>query len=100
GRMLRRLLGEKITLRCALPPDLPNVYADATSIEQVIMNITLNARDAMPDGGTINVTTAASTLTEADIAGRPEARTGRFICLTIADSGTGIDPATLGRIFE
>jgi two-component system, cell cycle sensor histidine kinase and response regulator CckA len=100
GRMLRRLLSEKITLRCELPPQLPHVFADATSIEQVVMNITLNARDAMPDGGTIHVSTAAVTLSDAEIAGRPDARTGKFVCLTISDTGTGIDQATLGRIFE
>jgi PAS domain S-box-containing protein len=100
GKMLRRLLGEKTLLQTALTPGLPHVLADTTSLEQVLMNLTLNARDAMPDGGAITIATEHVQLTEEAIAGRGEARPGDFIRLSVIDGGTGMDEATRSRIFE
>ncbi len=99
SKMLHRLLGEKTKLTTQLPGGLPNVFADTTSIEQVVMNLTLNARDAMPDGGTITLTTTQRTLT-AEAATHPDAREGDFLCLSITDTGTGMDEITRSRIFE
>ena len=99
SKMLHRLLGEKTKLTTQLPGGLPNVFADTTSIEQVVMNLTLNARDAMPDGGTITLTTTQRTLT-AEAATHPDAREGDFLCLSITDTGTGMDEITRSLIFE
>jgi PAS domain S-box-containing protein len=100
GKMLRRLLGEKTQLHTTLAPGLHHVLADTTSLEQVLMNLTLNARDAMPEGGAITICTEHARLTEACVAGRTEARPGEFIRLSVIDTGTGMDEATRTRIFE
>jgi PAS domain S-box-containing protein len=98
--MLRRLIGEQVELFCELGEDLPPIWADQTGLEQVIMNLTLNARDAMPKGGHITITTTGTQLTLADAEKNPEARAGDFTLLTVTDTGTGMDPATRRRIFE
>jgi PAS domain S-box-containing protein len=98
--MLRRLIGEHIALDMQLAPDLPPIFADPSNVEQVIMNLALNARDAMPDGGKL---TLATTLVEIDKASRarnPESQLGSYICLAVKDTGYGMDAATVGRIFE
>jgi len=100
GRMLRRLLGEQISLHTEFPDELPCIMADATSIEQVLMNLTLNSRDAMPDGGTITITAESVTVDAATPQRSPDARPGTFVCLHVIDTGTGMDEATLSRIFE
>ena len=99
GTMLRRLLGEKITLLTELANDIPHLYADLTSIEQVLMNLTLNSRDAMPDGGTITISTARVRL-DAESANHPDSRPGEFLRLSVADTGCGMDNTTRARIFE
>ena len=100
GTMLHRLLGEKIEVRTTLADGLRAVFADITSVEQVLMNLTLNSRDAMPDGGAITVSTSNLTF-GADAATRhPDARPGEFICLSVTDTGTGMDEATRSHIFE
>jgi len=98
--MLHRLLGERIQLKAHLSEGLEPVFADVTGVEQILMNLTLNSRDAMPDGGAITIGTSNLTLA-ADAATRhPDARAGRFICLSVSDTGTGMDDATRNRIFE
>lgn len=99
-KMLHRLLGEDVRLVTELGADLPSVKADAGQIEQVIMNLAVNARDAMPHGGRITIVTASVTLTPADAYCMPEARAGRFVLLTMEDTGTGIAPEVLPHIFE
>ncbi len=99
-KMLHRLLGEDIQLVTELGADLPRVKADSGQIEQIIMNLAVNARDAMPQGGRITITTAGVTLMAEDVPYIPDARAGRFVRLTVADTGTGIAPAVLPRIFE
>jgi two-component system cell cycle sensor histidine kinase/response regulator CckA len=98
--MLSRLLGEDIHLEADFASDLPAIEADAGMIEQVVMNLAVNARDAMPQGGQLCLRTAPVELTEFDAARCPGARAGRFVCLKVEDSGCGMDEATLGRIFE
>ncbi len=100
GRMLKRLLGERFTLKTELGEKVPNIFADSTSVEQVLMNLTLNARDAMPEGGVITIRTEHVVLSESAAPRHVDARPGSFVCLRVIDSGTGMDEATRARIFE
>ena len=98
--MLHRLLGETIALEFNPPPDLPPVEADTGMIEQVIMNLCVNARDAMHKGGTLTISLSPIVISEHEIHFRPEARPGQFICLRVTDTGCGMDSQILTRIFE
>jgi len=99
-RMLSRLLREDIALRFE-PAESPLwVEADPSMIEQVVMNLLVNARDAMPQGGTITIHLGARTIPATPPPTEPAARPGEFACLTVADTGTGMKEETLGRIFE
>ena len=98
--MLRRLIGEHIALDMQLAPDLPPIFADPSNVEQVIMNLALNARDAMPDGGKLTLATTRVEIDKACRARNPEAQLGSYICLAVKDTGYGMDAATVGRIFE
>ncbi len=99
-KMLRRLLGEQITLAFERASTLPMVEADAGMLDQMLMNLAVNARDAMPRGGRIRITTSQQELTEEQAAGLPARRPGRFVCITVADTGCGMDEGTILRIFE
>lgn len=99
-KMLPRLLGEDIAVSTSLSADLGTVKADQSQIEQVIMNLAVNARDAMPDGGTLRIETANVELDQVYAWQHPGAKPGRYILLAVIDSGTGIDPDTLTHIFE
>ena len=98
--MLRRVIGEHISLDTELEPGLPFIFADAASVDQVIMNLALNARDAMPDGGRLILSTLSLLIDEAYQSRSPEAQLGRHVCLTVKDTGHGMDAATMSRIFE
>jgi two-component system cell cycle sensor histidine kinase/response regulator CckA len=98
--MLRRIIGEHIALDMRLTPDLPPIFADPGSVDQVIMNLALNARDAMPEGGQLSLTTSEIEIDEAACARNPEAQSGHHICLAVQDTGSGMDAATVSRIFE
>jgi two-component system, cell cycle sensor histidine kinase and response regulator CckA len=98
--MLRRLIGEHIALDLQVTPDLPPIFADPSNVEQVIMNLALNARDAMPDGGKLTLTTTRVEVDQASRARNPESQLGPYICLAVKDTGYGMDAATVGRIFE
>jgi signal transduction histidine kinase/CheY-like chemotaxis protein/HAMP domain-containing protein len=100
SKMLQRLLGETITLEFKPPADNSFVQGDAGMIEQVVMNLSVNARDAMPRGGRLTIGVETVNLDNAYTETRPQARTGRFVRLRVSDTGVGMDPATLGRIFE
>jgi two-component system cell cycle sensor histidine kinase/response regulator CckA len=100
GSILPRLLGEDIALKTDLAADLPTIQADPGMIEQVIMNLAVNARDAMPRGGELRVTTSFAQVDAAHAARHVGARAGGFVCLEVADTGCGMSPETLGRIFE
>ena len=99
-QMLRRVLGENVSLRSNLAPRLPAVEADATMMEQDIMNLSVNARDAMPGGGSLTIGTVPVMVSRAYVERNPEAREGTFICLSVSDNGTGIEPDKLHKLFE
>jgi signal transduction histidine kinase len=100
GEMLRRLLSEHLTFELSLSPDLPPVTGDRAQMEQVVMNLVLNARDATPPGGRIVVSTATAFVSEADAAIEGIERPGRYVVLGVEDNGRGIPPDVLVRIFE
>jgi len=98
--MLPRLLGEDIALETRYLPDLPRVDTDTGLIEQIVMNLAVNARDAMPKGGKLLIATSAVNVDAAYVRQRPEARPGRFVCVTVADNGCGMESRVLQRLFE
>jgi len=100
ARMLAPLIGEDITMSLELAPDLWPVMADEGNIQQVLMNLALNARDAMPDGGTLAIKTENAIPGEACCSDVGECGAGRQVCLAVKDTGTGMDDATRARIFE
>jgi signal transduction histidine kinase/ActR/RegA family two-component response regulator len=100
GKMLQRLLGETITMEFSPPLTLPLVHADIGMVEQVIMNLAVNARDAMPKGGTLTISTEPIEITDTYVHTHPEAYVGSFVCLRVVDTGFGMDAYTMTRIFE
>jgi PAS domain S-box-containing protein len=100
GKMLQSLLGDDIRLESCCASDLPPIEADAGMIEQIIMNLSVNARDAMPKGGKLVIATAPVTIDGSYVERHPEAQTGPFICLSVSDTGIGMNKEMLGRIFE
>lgn len=99
-KMLTRLIGEDIAIKTDLYPGILSIHADPGNIEQVIMNIVVNARDALPHGGTITIQTSKVDVGETYCTQYPFARQGSFVRLSISDTGTGIDEETLTHIFE
>ena len=99
-KMLKRLLGEDIDTVFSPGPEAAWVEADIGMLEQVVMNLCVNARDAMPRGGHLELGAQRLTLQAKDVRQRPEARPGQFACLTVSDTGCGMDETTLKRIFE
>lgn len=99
-KMLPRLIGEDIAVSTSLAANLGKVRADKGQIEQVIMNLAVNARDAMPDGGTLRIETADRELDQAYARHHPGSRPGQYVMLAVIDSGVGIDAETLPHIFE
>ncbi|HWK89521.1 MAG TPA: PAS domain S-box protein, partial [Longimicrobium sp.] len=99
-RMLERLLGPGVELALRVAAGTPRVRADASQVEQVVMNLVVNARDAMPGGGEIRVETGVAVLTDEDVRRHPFLRPGRYAGLAVADGGCGMDEHTLERIFE
>jgi two-component system cell cycle sensor histidine kinase/response regulator CckA len=100
SRMLRRLIGEDVELRTDLEPHLRHVRVDPGQLDQVLMNLTVNARDAMPRGGTLTISTANVDLDEEFAAQHPDCHVGPHVMLTIADTGEGMSAEVLARIFE
>jgi len=99
-KMLPRLLGEDIEVSLTLDPELGNVKADQSQIEQVIMNLAVNARDAMPTGAKMQVQTSNVQLDQAYTWNHPGSKVGEYVLLAVTDTGMGMDAGTLTHIFE
>ena len=99
-KFLESLIGENIEVKLVLAPDLPIVCADPAQLGQVLMNLCLNARDAMPQGGQLRIETQATEITEHYCHSHAEARPGHYVVLNVTDTGVGMDAATLEHIFE
>jgi CheY-like chemotaxis protein len=99
-KMLRRLIGEHIDLKTSLGPGLGSVKADQSQIEQVIINLAVNARDAMPQGGKLLIETANVELDEEYARHHPPQLPGPYVLLSVADTGMGMDAETQSHIFE
>ncbi len=99
-KMLGRLIGENIRLRFDQCDRLPLVEADPGMIEQVLMNLAVNARDAMPKGGRLTISTETLFIAQERVAGNAGVQPGQFVCVTVADDGCGMDESTRKRIFE
>jgi len=100
AKMLRRLIGEDVRLEISLAADLPNVRADRSQIVQILMNLAINARDAMPTGGALVIETALGELTEAQQKEMPYVKPGRYALMKVRDTGCGMDAETLDHLFE
>ncbi len=99
-RMLRRVIGEDVTLEARLTPALSSVRADAGQLEQVIVNLSVNAREAMPAGGRVVIETSDAEFDEETCRGNPEARPGRYVRLAISDTGAGMTADEKAKAFE
>ena len=99
-KMLQRILGEDVAMQISYAPQPLPVHADAGMLEQILLNLAVNSRDAMPNGGRLVIETAVATFDDLAVAQRPHARKGSFACLIVSDSGSGIPPEVLPRIFE
>ena len=99
-KMLRRLIGEDLDFRASLDPQLGNIMADQGQIEQVIVNLVVNARDAMPQGGKVTIETANVDLDESDARRHSPQQSGPYVLLTVSDTGVGMDAETQAHIFE
>ena len=100
SKLLRKVIGEHIEIRTSLHKDLPSVFADPGQMEQILMNLCLNARDAMPSGGQVLIRTDVKTADGKYVKARPYVKEGRYVLLTVSDTGIGMDGKTIERIFE
>lgn len=98
--MLRRLIGEDIRVVVTLQTGEPLVFADPGQLEQVLMNLCINARDAMPEGGVLTIGTDTVVLDEEDVVHHESMSPGEYLLLSVTDTGTGMDRQTLARIFD
>jgi len=99
-KMLERLVGEHVSIDFQPLEALPAIHADSSMVEQIAMNLAVNARDAMPNGGKLSILTSVQAVRRGPIPADPERRDGDFVCLAFRDSGIGMDTEILSRIFE
>ncbi|MES2498755.1 MAG: PAS domain-containing protein [Pseudomonadota bacterium] len=100
GELLGRTMGEQITLVMRLDGDIPPGIADPNQLESALLNLAINARDAMPDGGTLNVSTRLADLDAGQAAQMSEAQPGVYVVVSVSDTGVGISPVLLDKVFE
>ncbi|MCS6286716.1 MAG: response regulator [Nitrospira sp.] len=98
--LLQRMIGEHVQMVVVLHPDAGHAMMDPVQLEQILMNLAVNARDAMPDGGLLNVETDCVEIDETFVRQHPGARTGSFVKIMVQDAGCGMDKETLSHIFE
>src|SRR2546425_12252699 len=98
--MLHRLIGEDIVLSASFDEGLGRVKADPGQVEQIIMNLVVNARDAMPQGGKLTIATSNAEMDAVFVRDHPGSKIGSYVVLTVADTGCGIDAGTPAHIFE
>jgi len=98
--MLRRLMGEDVEVRIALDSSAGMVHADPHQVEQVLMNLAVNSRDAMPSGGKLLIETSDVRINESYVQAHPEARVGSYVVLALSDTGVGMDEGTRQKIFD
>ncbi len=99
-KMLGRTIGQTVDIRLRVANGLPAVFIDVAQLETALVNIAINARDAMPDGGRLTVETSAIELDEADVPLQPEMSPGAYVVISLTDNGTGMSTDVLARIFE
>ena len=99
-RLMRRVISADVMIRTAFEEPLPSIYADPLQIEQVLLNLVVNASEAMPNGGTVTIETGTVTLGDAYAARHHGVDAGRYVCLVVADTGEGVDRQTRERMFE
>ena len=100
GTMLRRAVGDGVAVVTRLQPDLWDIRADANQLGRVLVNVAINARDAMPDGGQLTIETANTILDESPDSDERESASGRYVTVSLTDTGSGMTPATKARMFE
>jgi PAS domain S-box-containing protein len=100
GDLLRRTMGERISVSLDLDPQLPSGVADASELESAILNLAINARDAMPDGGRLCVRTRSTFVGAASTPEKPAVKPGRYVVISVSDSGVGMTPELLEKVFE
>ena len=100
SKLLRKVIGEHIEIRTSLHEDLPSVFADPGQMEQILMNLCLNARDAMPSGGQVLIRTDVKTVDGKYVKAHPYVKEGQYVLLAVSDTGIGMDGKTIERIFE
>jgi two-component system cell cycle sensor histidine kinase/response regulator CckA len=100
SRMLERLLGDDVELKTAVAPDTPPIYGDPGQIEQAIINLAVNARDAMPGGGRLTISVSSATIDEGVARAHGPATPGTYVELAVSDTGTGMDAQTQEHVFE
>ena len=98
--MVRQLIGEDLRLVLKLDPDAGHICADGGQIDQILVNLVLNARDAMPDGGTVTIESGNASFDRASVPGRADVTAGSYVFLAVSDTGIGIDSATREQMFE
>ena len=98
--MLARLVGERVVLRLVIAAGLPPILADPEMFQQIVINLAVNARDAMPDGGQLTIRAEPAQFAAADIPAGSDRRPGRFVHLSVTDTGSGMDTAVINRLFE
>ncbi|MBL9137471.1 MAG: response regulator [Verrucomicrobiales bacterium] len=100
AKMIERMIGESIHVCTDCSASIPSVFADRLMLEQALLNLAVNARDAMPSGGTLRISTSVRTINDPADCRNPQANTGSYVALTVSDTGHGIPDAILPRIFD